>query len=1147
MAHFSAAETRSHGLSFEAGQLLVAITTQQKFYIKTKNGVSTSYYSYSDDSPVWGLGQGISWAGSCWQFTATTLENCLKNHCSGAILTNPVGDITVEQFMKFFIDDTTKICNTTSKERTLLEQTTFNMQKHSNFVASTGGSLALDKCRFFLVNFEFDDNHDPYMLSSEELPGELIITDILTGSEHAIKRVEPHEARKTLGCFVSPSHNQIPQFQALKQIILEWKKQMTFSSLSNMLILQAYETILKPKLVYRFSTTSLSFDQCEELVRLIRPLILHAHRAHQTFPKVILEASSLYGGFNMVHFYDIQGYEKLKFMKYHMQLQDSTGVVMLLSLQYTQMMIGVERLFFNLPYNDYAFLTTHTWLTNLWEFVDKNSLSLEIKQQFLIPFQRHNDCYIMDILHPHFSSDELIRINKIRISLKLLFLSDVADNIGRHILPDIPHGHSYRQSNLTFPHQTYSRKWLPLWNKACCRLQKYISSHTLGVWTNRYFSWNTYISPCRTFVLDRSIWFKRITSNNIYKPSPAPNISLATIPIDIMTVDSGIQIVSHPFTNLDLQPPQSPPQLNTFQLFGTFERVNENQIVESIRSNKARLCCDGSVKNKYGAFAYGISQPRSDKLLLDQHAPVHGDLAQITSTRCELMGILACLEYLQYLSNKFSFSSRHFILLIADNSSAIAAPRKNYSSIKYTFSPDMDIILHIQFILKRLPFNIKFNHVKGHQDKNKSYESLSSLAKLNVQMDHKAKAYFSTPTDAPQYDLNSPSFPGEIVSISDPHSRIISRFRFNLRRYSTGSLAESYMAKKLGIPQYRLSLLDWENFSKAHASQTTTMKSFITKSIYQHLPTSYRQHKWKQIDSSLCPLCSLYTETPDHLFQCTNFSISEHRRKQIKTIRDELSSLGTDPFIQRHILRMLLQFLNGFDVSPITTCTDNPEAVLALNEQLKVGLGNFMRGIVVWRLGVAQQKFFRSQRNFKSTGDTWSRKLISLLFLTSHSIWTHRCTETAEHTETSFEHSIRNRCKTLLIQLSRNPHRLPVDARHLIKRKPAFTSTSTLRALQSWASRINMSLSQAKSGQKRSVSDIRNWVTRVDIPPPSSTEVEVIEFSTTPLQFETDEIPDDTIVHRVPNLPFIPYQSLHTRSYETTKTIIPPTPSYRDI
>ena len=92
-------------------------------------------------------------------------------------------------------------------------------------------------------------------------------------------------------------------------------------------------------------------------------------------------------------------------------------------------------------------------------------------------------------------------------------------------------------------------------------------------------------------------------------------------------------------------------------LFGTFELdVNiEKDIYEAIKSNTAKMSYDGSMKNKLGSFAYGLAPSGSDQFLFKNHAPVHGDPDQLSSTRCELLGILACVSYLAYFCDKYSF------------------------------------------------------------------------------------------------------------------------------------------------------------------------------------------------------------------------------------------------------------------------------------------------------------------------------------------------------------------------------------------------------------------------------------------------------------------------------------------------------------
>ena len=1157
LSHYSVAETRCHGLSHEAGKMLIDITTHQKFYIKTKNGVSDSHYSFSAEKPVWGLGQGISWAGSCWQFTATSIEKCLNHHCSGAILTNPTNTLTIKPFLKFFIDDTTKICNYSTANRTLLEQTTFNMQKHSNYVSSTGGALALDKCRFYFIVFQFDEKHNPYILDMEENPGILQIRDPLTGQLSQIKRVEYNAARKSLGCFVSPSHNQIPQLEALKIIVLEWKQSMNHSSLTPQLIIQAYNTILKPQIVYRLSTTSLSFEQCDELMKLIRPILLNAHRTHKNFPKSILEAPSLYAGYNLTHFYDVQGHEKLKFFTYHMRLQDETGQTILLSLQYTQLMLGMQQTCFQLPYDTFHQLVDSTWLSNLWEYTSSNSLTVEVHRTILVPFQRSNDAFLIDILSDYYDIEDLIKLNKIRLSMKILFLSDVIDQRGRHLLPDIRKGITHRTTKLTFPVQTYSATWMKLWRGACSKLERYASANPLGSWSTQHFTWNALLSPCHMHISYLNDTFRRVNlTKTYYRLSENPTLLSCNIPVDIIHLSTKIQLISKCERELCQQPSESATITNPFFYFGTFERDNEDQIVNAIKTNRAKMSCDGSILNRYGSFAYGLAAPGSDSFLFSQHAPVHGDLDQLTSTRCELMGILACTEYLLYIAKKHVFDNKYFVLITADNQQAIRSPKKNVQAIKNTFSADMDLILQIQRNLKNFPFRVRFQHIKGHQDKHKPYESLSTLAKMNVKMDTHAKLFFTQPTLSSEYALRYDPSPASIVNISDPHSHIVKSFTYNLVRFSKGNAAEAQLAKALCIPQYRLNLLDWDTINKVYTCHLKNLQSFITKSIYRQLPTMHRQKKWNQSQSDKCPLCSQEKECADHLFQCTECKQQESRRKLLRNFRDELCQLGTDPFLQRHLMRILLQFTNKFPVSPISTCDDNPESVLAINEQIKLGPGNFCRGILVWRLSKAQSLYYRSQNNFSAKGETWARKVSVFLIQFSLSIWKQRCETLADSTDQTYEQSVRKQCKTFLIQLSKNPNQLPVTHRHLLKRKPEFTAVSTTRALTSWLNRIHYALEQATTGQKHSTSDIRNWFSQSVKKKQRHTEAEVeeIEFYTSQdLPYET-ESSSSTIICTVPYLPYVPYQqenfkqsSISDPTHSMNPVSTQPPQFYRDI
>ena len=1073
LSHFTAAETRKHGLPHEAGQLLIDITHNQQFHIKTQTGISKTFYTYDDQSPIWGLGQGISWAGSCWQFTATTIENCLKKTCIGATLRDPDRVYIIHPFLKFFIDDTTKICNQTLENRTLLQQARHNMQKHNNFVDATGGALALDKCRFFYIKYEFDKNHNATPMLTKDNPGELIIQT--NNGPVTIKRLEPDEARKTLGCLISPTLNQLPQLNELKKMILDWKLRIIGSSLQNYLRIKAYNTVLKPRISYRLSTTSLSFSQCEQLMLLIRSLLINSHGIQRNFPKCIVEASATYAGLGIPHIYDLQGFEKLKFFKHHIHQMDETGRAIWISMRYTQLEIGISSLFYNSPFEDLHTFATPTWFTNLWEYLSKRELQLDLAKSIQFPNPRINDQYIMDILRHHFNTKDLIKLNKIRIALNLLFLSDVSNMQGNTLLPDIRKGKTYRTYHMDFPRQTFAHKWLSLWRKACDKLQKALSQKSLGSWTNRSFSCMARVSPCK-------LWL-RYNQKSYFRQNISSSFLLSSNDFVFDGVESDIyfnknKIIpipsSYDSTATTLEKTTNAEQ--SYKLFGQFSRPLEieQQICTSIRSNRAKMCCDGSVKDTYGSFAYGIAKAGFDECLMIQHAPVHGDLAQITSTRCELMGVLACVEYLHYLASKYTFDKKHFILISADNLAAIKAPNREYTSIKYTFLPDGDIIHTIQAKIQTLPFTVRFNHVKGHQDRFTAISRLSTLARLNINLDHHAKLFFTAPSNSPTYDINTPFSPHESVSIRDSYSRITNNFRANLCRMTVGYEAEVQIAHTLGIARSLLQDIDWDVLKKVRSSLSGYQQIQFTKLLHRQLPVMERSFTWKQSTSNICPLCKLKAETIEHIYQCQCLSVISTRKESIKSVKNILIELKTHPVLLRHLLCMLHQFSNEYPISQPTKQLQesSPDLYDALNSQFQLGVHNMVRGIISWKMAQFQQSHYTSIKVGKLKGTTWSKKLSLGLLTMSRTIWKRRCELVANAQLDTYEARIRHNCENLQHQLQTDPHLLPQSLQYLARKHSTFFHTKKTRVLQSWLTQVRNGIEKHK---KRQPKDLRRW------------------------------------------------------------------------
>ena len=102
----SSAECRRWGISHNVANFTNTFIEQQKFHIRSAYGVSNDHYSYSEDEPIQGSGQGVSWAGPRWTCTSNTICNIMDKTNTGMKFEDPTREIVVEKTSDLFVDDT---------------------------------------------------------------------------------------------------------------------------------------------------------------------------------------------------------------------------------------------------------------------------------------------------------------------------------------------------------------------------------------------------------------------------------------------------------------------------------------------------------------------------------------------------------------------------------------------------------------------------------------------------------------------------------------------------------------------------------------------------------------------------------------------------------------------------------------------------------------------------------------------------------------------------------------------------------------------------------------------------------------------------------------------------------------------------------
>ena len=193
----------------------------------------------------------------------------------------------------------------------MISQVQHNVQLHSDLAYTSGGCIALDKSKFFHLDFYFDDDGVSHLFTKDELPTKLIIQSATDGVPVEIEQLDLNDKWRSLGYFINPTGSQERLLKCVQDYVTNWCNHIHTSKLFPNEIIVSYFTVLVPQVTYRLAAASFTYAQCDKLMKPIFPILLNAYGFHRYFSRIMATAPFHYGGLNICHFYDIQGKQKM--------------------------------------------------------------------------------------------------------------------------------------------------------------------------------------------------------------------------------------------------------------------------------------------------------------------------------------------------------------------------------------------------------------------------------------------------------------------------------------------------------------------------------------------------------------------------------------------------------------------------------------------------------------------------------------------------------------------------------------------------------------------------------------------------------------------------------------------------------------------
>jgi hypothetical protein len=208
---------RKNGVTKQAVQMHGKTLRHARYYLKTKYGISDTYYSHSDKTPIYGNGQGAGDSPSQWNQESAVLISLFHERAKGAEIIHPISRKRTLVVMTAFADDTTLHGNTLNGDRKpsdLAQEVQMDLTHWNKYLYAAGHFLELTKCACYLIIWGFDADGIPYVLPNQDNEVEITIRQ-RDNSNMNIKQLSSKDGQRTLGVMKCPSGSQLPEIERL--------------------------------------------------------------------------------------------------------------------------------------------------------------------------------------------------------------------------------------------------------------------------------------------------------------------------------------------------------------------------------------------------------------------------------------------------------------------------------------------------------------------------------------------------------------------------------------------------------------------------------------------------------------------------------------------------------------------------------------------------------------------------------------------------------------------------------------------------------------------------------------------------------------------------------------------------------------------
>ena len=988
---------RNEGAPISSLLLMFGAIQSMEFFIRTTFGESPSSYGGVQDVPFQGSCQGNGASPALWLILSMYLVLLYKENGHSSKCRTAYSGVIFSIMGFLFVDDTDLVIfgapsESMSAIRQRLQQSIFFW---NGMLQVTGGALRAEKCYWYPIEFEWNNG-----ISSIKNPteGEIVLVSA-SGSSSVIQRKSPSDAMEAVGVWQDATGANSKQLDILIEKIQSFHTAMEAKPLPRHLCWMALRHALWRSIDYVLPAISLSQDQAHSLAKELYRPILPKLGCNRNFPLLLRYNPPSLMGLGLSDPYVEQGLSKLNLFQTHAGTTSITGHLIQTLLEQHQLEIGSFTSLFHLPYKQYSYLTSPSWIIELWQFVDNFDIILQSHDAIKLHGARTHDVAIMDAvreLGPIIPA-QLKAFNRVRCHLHVMNLSDVTTGDGKRIDTVFfdsspPCLDSAWEWHLEHPTQQDYKVWRRYLKSLLDATNSLFSP--LGKWiaqSHQNIKW--FYSPSTDRIYERNgpNWklYDRTSRPSRLQPQFAYN---CTSPVSPFNVTPTTVTVLHP--NLVLFHGTSPStdyfhlphcmQLTELNLWAiknssVHSHYNDEWLLNGLRSGTLHCVCDGSYKPFQSTTVTAAAWVMESSCHRFQ---ISGELATKSiaadAYRGELLGIYAVLTALAFLEASHPDHDSWSLRIGCDNERAGWMSRSLHHVSPTT--KHMDLVRAIRHTCGNLSTSVSFYHLYGHQDDTTPLHLLPRDVQLNVQVDAMAQQHLDM-CILHNTCHRQPTFNNEHWHVIIGGIKLQDSVSYHLRRWIGKQNLRRYLYQRGLISWTGFTQIDWEPLELFMHSQSVSFHLWFSKHWSNFCGIGSTMKVMGYWPDDLCPCCKKVTESSTtHLFLCDHVDISSTREKEFHAILKWLESVDTAPIV----LHLISAFWYGrapqLDADDPYICR---EIYAAMQE---MGVSSMWMGLLPVHLTDLQDSHYKMIGSQRS-GQRWGRDLVGKMVRATHHLW----------------------------------------------------------------------------------------------------------------------------------------------------------------